>query len=88
MEVIYDLIAARHAVTLLVHAWRVRHDPGGARLLERPRGMRRARSSAMAGAGRETLDPQLARAAAGTSGRRKASVRRWMQRSTWRGAIG
>ena len=26
IEVLYDLIAARHAVTLLVHAWRARHD--------------------------------------------------------------
>ena len=35
IEVLYDLIAARHAVTLLVHAWRGRHDPAGARVLDR-----------------------------------------------------
>ena len=35
IEVLYDLIAARHAVTLLVHAWRGRHDPVGARVLDR-----------------------------------------------------
>ena len=35
VEVLYDLIAARHAVTILVHAWRVRHDAEGARVLER-----------------------------------------------------
>jgi 4-aminobutyrate aminotransferase-like enzyme/Ser/Thr protein kinase RdoA (MazF antagonist) len=33
IEVLYDLIAARHAVTILVHAWRGRHDPAGARVL-------------------------------------------------------
>jgi 4-aminobutyrate aminotransferase-like enzyme/Ser/Thr protein kinase RdoA (MazF antagonist) len=34
VEVLYDLIAARHAVTILVHAWRVQHDSQGARVLE------------------------------------------------------
>jgi 4-aminobutyrate aminotransferase-like enzyme/Ser/Thr protein kinase RdoA (MazF antagonist) len=34
IEVLYDLIAARHAATLLVHAWRGRHDPVGARVLD------------------------------------------------------
>ena len=34
VEVLYDIIAARHAVTLLVHAWRSRHDSHGARALE------------------------------------------------------
>lgn len=33
IEALYDLIRARHAVTLLVHAWRAQHDPGGARIL-------------------------------------------------------
>jgi 4-aminobutyrate aminotransferase-like enzyme/Ser/Thr protein kinase RdoA (MazF antagonist) len=35
IDVLYDLIAARHAVTILVHAWRRRHDPAGARALDR-----------------------------------------------------
>ena len=35
IEILYDLIAARHAVTILVHGWRSRHDPAGARVLER-----------------------------------------------------
>ncbi len=35
IEVLYDLITARHALTLLVHAWRGRHDPAGARVLDR-----------------------------------------------------
>jgi 4-aminobutyrate aminotransferase-like enzyme/Ser/Thr protein kinase RdoA (MazF antagonist) len=34
IELLFDIITARHAVTLLVHAWRRRHDPDGARLLE------------------------------------------------------
>ncbi len=34
IECLYDLVAARHAVTLLVHAWRSQHDPLGARALQ------------------------------------------------------
>lgn len=34
IEVLFDLIAARHAITILVHAWRRRHDPEGARVLD------------------------------------------------------
>jgi 4-aminobutyrate aminotransferase-like enzyme/Ser/Thr protein kinase RdoA (MazF antagonist) len=34
VEFIYDIIIARHAVTVLVHAWRSRHDSQGARVLE------------------------------------------------------
>jgi 4-aminobutyrate aminotransferase-like enzyme/aminoglycoside phosphotransferase (APT) family kinase protein len=34
IEMLYTLIAARHAVTILVHAWRRRHDPAGARALD------------------------------------------------------
>ncbi len=34
IEVLYDLIAARHAVTLLVHAWRRLNDPASARVLD------------------------------------------------------
>jgi 4-aminobutyrate aminotransferase-like enzyme/Ser/Thr protein kinase RdoA (MazF antagonist) len=35
VEALYDLIAARHAITILVHAWRDRHDAQGARVLDR-----------------------------------------------------
>ena len=35
IEALYELILARHAVTLLVHAWRGRHDARGAQALER-----------------------------------------------------
>jgi 4-aminobutyrate aminotransferase-like enzyme len=34
VELLFDIITARHAVTLLVHAWRRRHDREGARVLE------------------------------------------------------
>jgi 4-aminobutyrate aminotransferase-like enzyme len=34
IELLYDIIAARHATTLLVHAWRRQHDARGARVLE------------------------------------------------------
>jgi 4-aminobutyrate aminotransferase-like enzyme/Ser/Thr protein kinase RdoA (MazF antagonist) len=35
VEALYDLIAARHAITILLHAWRARHDIQGARILDR-----------------------------------------------------
>jgi 4-aminobutyrate aminotransferase-like enzyme/Ser/Thr protein kinase RdoA (MazF antagonist) len=35
IEALFGLITARHAVTLLVHAWRSQHDPRGAAVLER-----------------------------------------------------
>ena len=34
VELLYDIVAARHAVTVLVHAWRTRHDPQGPRVLD------------------------------------------------------
>jgi 4-aminobutyrate aminotransferase-like enzyme/Ser/Thr protein kinase RdoA (MazF antagonist) len=34
VELLYDIITARHAVTLLVHAWRRHHDSSGARALD------------------------------------------------------
>jgi 4-aminobutyrate aminotransferase-like enzyme/Ser/Thr protein kinase RdoA (MazF antagonist) len=34
VELLYDIVAARHAVTILVHAWRRHHDPEGARVLD------------------------------------------------------
>jgi 4-aminobutyrate aminotransferase-like enzyme/Ser/Thr protein kinase RdoA (MazF antagonist) len=34
VELIFDVVIARHAVTVLVHAWRRRHDPQGASVLE------------------------------------------------------
>jgi 4-aminobutyrate aminotransferase-like enzyme/Ser/Thr protein kinase RdoA (MazF antagonist) len=34
VEVLYDLVAARHAIVILLHAYRGQHDAPGARLLE------------------------------------------------------
>ncbi len=34
VELLFDVVTARHAVTLLVHAWRREHDPQGARVLD------------------------------------------------------
>jgi 4-aminobutyrate aminotransferase-like enzyme/Ser/Thr protein kinase RdoA (MazF antagonist) len=34
VELLYDIVTARHAVTVLVHAWRGRHDPRGAQVLD------------------------------------------------------
>jgi 4-aminobutyrate aminotransferase-like enzyme/Ser/Thr protein kinase RdoA (MazF antagonist) len=35
VAVLFDLVTARHAVTLLLHAWRSRHDEKGARVIEK-----------------------------------------------------
>ena len=34
VELLFDIVTARHAVTILVHAWRRRHDPQGALVLD------------------------------------------------------
>jgi 4-aminobutyrate aminotransferase-like enzyme/Ser/Thr protein kinase RdoA (MazF antagonist) len=34
VELLYDIVAARHAATVLVHAWRRRHDAEGARVVD------------------------------------------------------
>jgi len=34
VELLFDIVTARHAVTLLVHAWRRDNDPPGARVLD------------------------------------------------------
>jgi 4-aminobutyrate aminotransferase-like enzyme/Ser/Thr protein kinase RdoA (MazF antagonist) len=34
VELIYDIVIARHAITVLVHAWRSHHDCEGARVLD------------------------------------------------------
>ena len=34
VELLYDIVTARHATTLLVHAWRRQYDPPGARSLD------------------------------------------------------
>jgi 4-aminobutyrate aminotransferase-like enzyme/Ser/Thr protein kinase RdoA (MazF antagonist) len=39
IEGLYDLIAARHAVAVLVHAWRAQHDPAGAGAVQAAAGL-------------------------------------------------
>jgi 4-aminobutyrate aminotransferase-like enzyme/Ser/Thr protein kinase RdoA (MazF antagonist) len=34
VEFVYDIVTARHAVTVLVHAWRCHHDPRGPQVLD------------------------------------------------------
>jgi Ser/Thr protein kinase RdoA (MazF antagonist) len=34
VELLFDIVTARHAVTLLVHAWRAHHDPQGPQVLD------------------------------------------------------
>ncbi|MDP9066253.1 MAG: aminotransferase class III-fold pyridoxal phosphate-dependent enzyme [Pseudomonadota bacterium] len=34
IDALYDLVTGRLAATLLLHAWRLRHDPSGAQMLE------------------------------------------------------
>jgi 4-aminobutyrate aminotransferase-like enzyme/Ser/Thr protein kinase RdoA (MazF antagonist) len=43
VELLYDIVTARHATTILVHAWRRHHDHAGARVLEQA-GAQAARS--------------------------------------------
>lgn len=65
IDVLYDLIAGRHAVTILVHAWRRRHDPASARVLDQPT-VNAARSlRTLVETGRETLSREW-HGAAGT----------------------
>jgi 4-aminobutyrate aminotransferase-like enzyme/Ser/Thr protein kinase RdoA (MazF antagonist) len=52
---VYDLVRARHAVTLLVHAWRRRHDPQGARALDEAGEYAADSLLQMTGIGRERL---------------------------------
>ncbi|HLZ99085.1 MAG TPA: aminotransferase class III-fold pyridoxal phosphate-dependent enzyme [Steroidobacteraceae bacterium] len=38
VDVLYDLMVGRHAAAIVIHAWRRRHDPKGAGLLDRVAG--------------------------------------------------
>lgn len=73
IELLYDLIAARHAATLLVHAWRKVHDGAAARLADAATTLHIIRSlETLLAAGRGPLTRQW-HEAAGTGGAR------WMQ---------
>jgi 4-aminobutyrate aminotransferase-like enzyme/Ser/Thr protein kinase RdoA (MazF antagonist) len=65
VDALFDLIAARHAITLLVHAWRSRHDAAGAAaLMGSVAGAWRSLAALLAH-GRESMTAQW-HAAAGT----------------------
>jgi 4-aminobutyrate aminotransferase-like enzyme/Ser/Thr protein kinase RdoA (MazF antagonist) len=55
VERLYDLIAARHAVTILVHAWRRQHDPAGAASLDAAAGNAVHSLEQLADQGRDAL---------------------------------
>jgi 4-aminobutyrate aminotransferase-like enzyme len=55
VERLYDLITARHAVTLLVHAWRCRHDPAGVAALQEAADRAAISLAELADLGREAL---------------------------------
>lgn len=55
IDVLYDLVAGRHAVTILVHAWRRRHDTKGASLLDQGAGHAAASLERLRRIGRASL---------------------------------
>jgi len=55
VDLLYDVITARHAVTILVHAWRSRHDPEGARVLDAAAANAGASLESLMGVGRDAL---------------------------------
>jgi 4-aminobutyrate aminotransferase-like enzyme/Ser/Thr protein kinase RdoA (MazF antagonist) len=55
IERLYELVAARHAVTILVHAWRCQHDPAGAASLEAAAGNATRSLELLADRGRDAL---------------------------------
>jgi 4-aminobutyrate aminotransferase-like enzyme/Ser/Thr protein kinase RdoA (MazF antagonist) len=65
VDALFDLIAARHATTLLISAWRTRHDSGGADALGSSAAGAWSSLAALLGEGRESLTAHW-HAAAGT----------------------
>jgi 4-aminobutyrate aminotransferase-like enzyme/Ser/Thr protein kinase RdoA (MazF antagonist) len=66
VAVLFDLVTARHAVTILLHAWRSQHDRGGARVLEHAAGYAARSLDLLLGMGRAQLTQEW-HDAAGTS---------------------
>ena len=62
LELLYDLIVARHSATILVHAWRARHDAVGARVLEGSIPQTARSLARLEEAGRDLLTQRWARA--------------------------
>jgi 4-aminobutyrate aminotransferase-like enzyme/Ser/Thr protein kinase RdoA (MazF antagonist) len=67
VELLFDIVTARHAVTLLVHAWRAQHDLAGARLLEGAAAHSERSLPLLLSSGRQALTDAW-HEAAGTSG--------------------
>jgi 4-aminobutyrate aminotransferase-like enzyme/Ser/Thr protein kinase RdoA (MazF antagonist) len=67
VDLLYDLINARQAVTILVHAWRSRHDGAGARILEESSATAADALNMLMGEGREALTRVFQNAASGAS---------------------
>jgi 4-aminobutyrate aminotransferase-like enzyme/Ser/Thr protein kinase RdoA (MazF antagonist) len=55
VAVLYDLITARHCATLLLHAWRGRHDERGARILDQSAANARRSLELLRDIGRDAL---------------------------------
>ncbi len=72
VELLYDIVTARHAVTLLVHAWRRRHDGQGARVLDEAAAHAERSLKHLLGADVEALTATW-HEAAGTLGEKPAS---------------
>ncbi len=74
VELLYDIVVARHAVTVLVHAWRRQHDPEGARVLEAAAANAERSLQQLLGLGAQALT-RAWHAAAGTAGRAACTLK-------------
>ena len=63
VDVLYDLVTARHAATIVLHAWRARHDPAGAALLEKSAAAAAVSLDDLTHRGAETVSREWHRAA-------------------------
>ena len=76
VDLVFDIVAARLAVTVLVHAWRTRHDADGARVLDAA-AMHSERSlELLLGTGRAALTDSWHQAAGTTRGAAVGSAHR------------
>jgi 4-aminobutyrate aminotransferase-like enzyme/Ser/Thr protein kinase RdoA (MazF antagonist) len=75
IDLLFDLIAGRHAATLLIHAWRRRHDPKGAAAVEAAAAAAGESLGRLVAVGPEALAARW-HAAAGTHPARSSLVRR------------
>jgi 4-aminobutyrate aminotransferase-like enzyme len=67
VDLLYDVINARQAVTILVHAWRGRHDGAGARILEQSSATAADALNTLMREGREALTRVFHHAASGVT---------------------